>query len=415
MKVRYLCTLAVATLLLAGCSWEPLPPPDAPPAERVFLMYDNIGSWFDDDVAEAGAAIAAGMLESGDRVVVFHRRYRVEGQTGNRSVIYELVRDASQSNGYRKEMLRVYDSGVNASLSPGVIASVVGDIRNAVPAPHYGLAFGSHGKGWVPKVNPVGLRSGISEHDSFAQLWQLPEKPLTRYFSSDSGEKLDVSEFIDALDEWAWDFIILDDCFMASVEALYDMRTLADYIIASPTEIMQFGFPYDRIVNTLFNDWSESGFKQAGMEYVDYYENLDDYPYGTIAVINMSQLDALAARVRAIRIDGFRNPDAATAASMQTYEGMTTHYYYDFNQYIDYWSLNRSLYEQFAAQLERTVIYKGHTEKFPTAFPSQSIITPIPISPEHYSGINAFIPTSATARMTSSWQQTEWYKVVYVE
>ena len=402
-----------AGLLATGCSWDPVEPPQPPPARRVLLMYDNIGDWFEKDVREAGAAVATGVLGPEERVVVFHRGFRSEDYTGTRSVIYELVKDASQLGGFRREMLRVYDSGVNADLSPEILTAVVGDIRRAVPAPHYGFAFGSHGKGWIPKDNPAMLRSSVSD-DSFDMLWTLPENPRTRYFSG-LGKKIDVSEFIDGLDEWPWDFMILDDCFMASMEALYDMRTLAEYIIASPTEIMEYGFPYDRVVETVFADWSETGFIRVGSEYVDYYKNLKTDPYGTVAVIKMAHIDDLAAKVRDIRRDGFRYPDAATATNMQTYEGMTPHYYYDFDQFIEYWSLNSSLYEQFSDQLEQTVIYKGHTEKFPTIFILGNDITPMPIDPQHYSGINAFIPTSATARLTPVWEETEWYKYVYRE
>lgn len=408
IKGRYLCVSAAIVLLLAGCQWEPLEPPPPAPVERVFFMYDNIDPVnFDADMVEAGKAVAGGALDPAERVVVYARM-------GSGNVIYELVKDSSVARGYSMRILKKYAAGENSSLDTETIARIVGDVRAFFPdATQWGFAFGSHGKGWIPKVNPVGLRS-VSAHDSMAELWIEPENDRTRYLSG-YNQKIDISEFVDALDEWSWDFIILDDCFMASVEALYDMRTLTDYIIASPTEIVIYGFPYDRVVTTVFSDWTEEGFKQVGAEFVDYYRNHREEPYGTIAVVKMSGLDALAASVRAIRLDGYNEPDAETAGNMQTYEGMTTHYYYDFNQYVEYWAQNTSLYEQFAAQLERTVVYKGHTRMFPTMFPSGRGITPMPIAPEHYSGINAFIPTSATAGLTRDWQQTNWYKAVYGE
>ncbi len=87
-----------AALLSAGCGWEPIPPPEPPPSERVFIMYDNIGSSdFGNDVAEAGKAVANGALDPGERVIVLHRSYRVDGYEGARSVVYEVVKDASQA------------------------------------------------------------------------------------------------------------------------------------------------------------------------------------------------------------------------------------------------------------------------------------------------------------------------------
>ncbi len=280
---RYILAVLVSVLLLAGCSSEPLPPPVPPSAKRVLLMYDNIdnpGGYFTRNVRDAGKAVAAGALDPGERVVVFHRGYNAEGYTGARSVVYELVKDASQPEGFRREMLKVYDSGVNDDLSTEVIAAVVDDIRTAVPAPHYGFAFGSHGMGWIPKTDvPIPSRAGkapvAATEYPLAELMAESESPLTRFFRG-YGENLDISEFIDGLDEWPWDFMLLDDCFMASAETLYEMRMLADYFIASPTEIMIYGFPYEKVVSILFSDWErdlESSLADVAEAFVEAYRN----------------------------------------------------------------------------------------------------------------------------------------------
>jgi hypothetical protein len=415
MKLYKIYILAVATAVtLTGCipDWELQDPPELLPAKRVFLMYDNIGPlYFPGDVNEAGRAVAAGALDPDERVVVYER-----AASGN--VISELVRNPSASGGFDKVELVRYEAGENSALNAQTIARVVGDARALFPEDaEWGLAFGSHGSGWLPKTASLKTPpAGALDH--FAPLWQLRERALTRYFTSDRGEKLNISEFLEALDRWEWDFVILDDCFMSSVESLYDMRSLCRYIIASPTEIMDSGFPYDRVVKTLFgfDDWTDGeAFRTVGRDYVDYYKTFNDYPYGTIAVIDMGQMDALAATVRDIFGGTHREPDAATAAGFQTYEGLETHVFYDFRQYIGYCSLEGPLYDKFAAQLERTVIYKGHTEMFPTAFPSGGHITAMPLSPDHYSGVNCFVPTTATERLTGYWKETAWYRYVYGE
>ncbi len=405
----------VAVLLLSGCSDEkPIPPPGPVPAERVFLMYDNIGSWFNGDVMEAGEAVAEGALGDDERVVVFHRNYRLEDQTGSRSVIYELVKDTRQDDGYRKEIMKVYAAGVNAVLSAEVMAAVVGDIRAAIPADHYGFAFGSHGMGWVPASSTVQIsRKGDSQAAAskypFAELWAERENPLTRYFSSDTRQRLDVSKFTDALDEWEWDFILLDDCFMASVEALYEMRDLSDYIIASPTEIMDTGFPYDRVVETIFTDWSEAGFKQMGAEYIDYYENNSRAPYGTIAVVKTSELSPLAETIRRLNLN---LNELTSVDGIQYYEGMVRpgHVFFDIDDYLS--TIRKEIvpteYNAFKTQLEKTVIWNGHTNRFYSDFG---------LKQSHYitdfSGLAVFIPWSGTASLQDMYRQTDWYKAVY--
>ena len=57
---------------------------------------------------------------------------------------------------------------------------------------------------------------------------------------------MDISELAAAIDGSGvrFDYLLFDACFMSSVEALYDLRRAADYIVASPCEVMAHGFPY---------------------------------------------------------------------------------------------------------------------------------------------------------------------------
>jgi hypothetical protein len=412
---RYL--LAAAALLLAGCSWEePVPPAEPDPADKVLVMYDNINNSpylpFTDNVAAAGKAIAAGALAPDSRVIVYERL-----SSGN--VIYELVKNEWVVGGYSKKEWKKFNRGENSSLTTQTIASIVDYIRSELypEATHWGFAFGSHGSGWLPVGANIRLNRAPGEgfDDPFAPLWAVPENPLTRYFQG-YGQTIEVAEFVDALDEWSWDFMLLDDCFMSSIEALYQMRDLADYIITSPTEIMIEGFPYDRVVKSVFTDWSETGFANVGREYVDYYGSRKTNPYGTNVVIKTSEIEGVAEKLRDIVRNGdLTHPDDTAMAGMQVYENLTVHVFHDFNQYVAHLSQTTpDLYALFAERLNRMVVYKGHTENFPSAYPSLEYITPMPIDPEHYSGISAFIPT-ATAQLAHFWRETDWYKFVYAE
>ena len=423
LAARLIAVMSAAGLL-AGCDRGQIPPPEPPPAERVFVMYDNIDNDyrkpFTTNVDAAGRAVASGALGADERVVVFHRGVQIEGYTGARSVIYELVKDASQGAGFRREMLRVYGQNENADLSPGVIAAVVGDIRGAVPASHYGLAFGSHGKGWIPKsstvtVSRAGKVSAVGPERPFAELWAESENDLTRFFAG-YGDELDVSEFIDGLDEWSWDFILLDDCFMASVETLYEMRTLADYFIASPTEIMMAGFPYDEVVSILFADWErdlESSLADVADAFVEAYWSEDmepGYPYATVAVVKAAEMDALAESVRRLNLT---HNEVTSTNGIQYYERYTDpgHVFYDLDDYIGHIRATATPtdYNDFKARLDRAVIFKDHTGYF---F-SNAQLNAGTVRVDHFSGLAVFIPWSQTAPLLPEYQQTEWYKYVY--
>jgi hypothetical protein len=414
--------LVAAAVVLAGCKKPVAPPcePCEPPGEyervdvdpKVFIMYDNIGSWFIDDVEEAELGAASGILAKGHRVVVFQR-----GLSGGNE-IYELVKDSSQRSGSRKKVLKKYGPGENDDLSVETIASVNGDIRALAPANHYGLAFGSHGSGWVPKG--VDLQRSAGPDDIFAPLLEIRDDRLTRALAG-YAQYIDVAEFADALDEWEWDFILFDDCFMASVEAMYEIRHLADYFIASPTEIMSRGFPYDRLIETLFTLWGD--YSGMAREFVDYYQTVPKpgfnslEPYATIAVIKTDELEKLASTVRAIDRSGLWT-DVVDPSGIQYYEGLSTHVFFDLDDYLrrglapggDEANLSSGEYLSFTAQLAKTVVFSDHTERFYSDF-GQRVSHPI----NHFSGLSVFIPWSGTSTKFPAYRNTAWYKDVYGE
>jgi hypothetical protein len=193
------------------------------------------------------------------------------------------------------------------------------------------------------------------------------------------------------------------------------MRTLADYIIASPTEIMSTGFPYDRVVTTVFAEWSEAGFVEIGEEFVDYYANRGgEDPCGTVAVVKMAEMDALAETIRRL---GLRTGELASVEGIQFYEGFSApaHIFYDLDDYLGRMreELLPAEYNAFKAQLERSVVYAGHTPVFYSVYPKVSGGSYIPV--EHYSGLAVFIPWSGTAPLTDMYRQTDWYKYVYAD
>ena len=434
MNFRHICKSGLllalaATFALAGCE-KPLPPVLSNPPQyikpedpdpKIFIMYDNIGDgspassyddWFTENVNAAGRAVASGALAKGQRVIVFHRL-----PAG--SVIYELERDVStETAGFVKKTLKTYPAGTNYAFTVETISTVIEDIRTLTPeGNHYGFAFGSHGMGWIPKSFDAkqlsrrassGMKTidGQTFPEEFAELWAKRENPKTRYFASDTNEKLDVSEFITALGNWKWDFILFDDCFMASVEAVYDMRRLADYFIVSPTEIMIQGFPYDRVVDTIFNEWEDMA--GVGREYVDYYRSYV-HPYATVAVVKTSELETLATTVKAIRqAPAGVNEVDPVQSGIQSYEGLRNHVFFDLDNYMQALSRDDALLAAFRTQLDKTVVWSGHTDNFYSDIGAGGVR---PIT--HFSGLAVFIPWSGTSTLRPLYEQTAWYEAVY--
>ncbi len=424
----FLCVVALAMI---SCRKNPpvsprSGPPLVDPVPKVFLMYDNIGdgeignyndNHFTDDVAEAGSAIASGaMAQQGHRVIVFHRKYPTDDKFGGKPTIYELVRDRSVKAGYTRQIIEIVPDEYIAALTTENINYIVGRMRAVAPeANHFGLAFGSHGMGWLPKNNPMHLRRAVSGSSAdLSDLWTIPQNPKTRYLAfdiNDSG-KIDVDDFAAALDEWEWDFVIFDDCFMASVEALYEIRHLASWFLASSAEILIEGFPYDRVVKSIFSNWSDMN--AVGRGFYDYYRThkWSSWRSGIISVIKTSELDALAASVRKIRRAGYNSvdPSAPASGTIQFFEGRNPHIFWDLDDYMRNFAQNTDTYDAFVAQLGKTVTYKANTPTFWTRYGGPDGLD---IGVTHHSGLTAHIPTSATSSLNQVYQQTAWYKAVF--
>ena len=65
---------------------------------------------------------------------------------------------------------------------------------------------------------------------------------------------------------------------MANIETLYDLRRSADYIVASPCEVMGIGFPYDQFVPALLSDAdAASKMRQTCENFYAYYAAQSGY------------------------------------------------------------------------------------------------------------------------------------------
>lgn len=374
------------------------------PVRRVFVMYDNIGDpYFSNDVEEARSAVKAGLMGYDGRVIVFHRK-------AAGSEIYEISRLGTRT-------IKKYEPGVNATLSLNVLSSVLTDIRAQYPsASNWGLAFGSHGMGWMPSDATAPSRAdaeaGGGEASGFEELWRPHgEGDKTRYFADSGDVRMDVGPFADVVDDWKWDFLILDDCFMGSIEAIYRMRAAATWIIASPTEIMIDGFPYDRVVKTIFKDWTDM--KGVGQEFIDYYGSRNpqlEPPCGTIVVVRTNQIDLLAKRVKDLKLT--TQTMITSTEGIQFYEGFSSpgHIFYDLKGYLMKIRTPVQLID-FADQLSRVVIYAGHTPTFFTSFGDREIA----INSEQFSGLSTFVPTAELLPIMPLYRATDWFKATYVE
>ena len=395
-----LCLLTLATL--AACSKEE--PGYNPPAraDRTVLLYmpgQSLSAYYKNNIQGIHTAVTDRALGNGRMLVC----WQPEKQTS--AVMLEIYYDRNKRRSETKT-LKTYDD-FNAGSSADV-QRIFADAAELAPAQNYGLIIGCHGKAWIPAsggVLPYSLRSAEPDDD----VWPTaPGAKTTRSFG-DTGYELDITELASAIEtqSFRFDYLIFDDCFMANIETLYDLRRAVDYIVASPCEVMGDGFPYDRIVPHLFEgNGVLSSLEKACWEFWNLYENdwrstIAYEQSGCISLAVTAQLDALATEMRRIK----DKKQAFDIGALQYYKGNVTKLFYDLEHYVTLCCNDPGIVNDFKARMELAfpVSSRHHTASFYSAYDRRNH------SINYYSGVSVSEP-EPSAKYAAKNRQTNWYR-----
>lgn len=325
----------------------------------------------------------------------------------------------------------VHNFGRVKSADVTVLSSVVNEVRTVCPAATYGLVLWSHATGWLPKglygkddktlgyamaaqatqrmnvyPNPYNLNPAVFQYNIYD-----PTYPQVKTFGlDDSSNQMEINDLATALQPFYFEYICFDACLMASIEAYYDLREVCRYVMGSPTEIMSYGFPYDKLVTDMFPYKGEANLVAWSTDFYLKYEQLTGADKsGTISVVRMAEMNALAAAFKEVVAHGKALSEVDRGA-LQYYDRLKAHLFYD----LDHLAVALTegtpdggiAYGAFQKALEKAVAYKSATQKFIS----------IPIS--HYSGLSAYVPYGGKKPdHDNAFLATSWNKAVglYVE
>ena len=242
----------------------------------------------------------------------------------------------------------------------------------------------------------------------------MPNALPTRWMG-DSGKRAEIPQLAAAFGNTGlhFDYLLFDACFMSSIEALYDLRGCADHIIASPCEVMAAGFNYTDILPHLLADAGTS-YDLPGVcsEYHDYYMNRATTKSGCIALTVTGELEPLAAIVKEIET---KYPGQTyDRASLQTYEGLDEHVFYDLQGYIEAICDEKDpLLDKFRAQMGKAFPTESrlHTPSFYSVYGLGDAPNGMhTIEDGKYSGVTTSAPCE---RFAPEWGQTAWYRATH--
>ena len=296
-------------------------------------------------------------------------------------------------------LLKSYDDF--AAADPACVQRMLSDVAALAPAQHYGIIVGCHGKAWVPADHGA-LSYSARMTNELEDLWiPMPGALLTRSFG-DTGRSIDITNFAAAVkaQNYRPDYLLFDACFMANIETLYDLRECTDYVIAAPCEIMAQGFPYERAMPWFFTDGGkEYNLTKVCEAFWNFYMNDATTKSGCISLAVMAEMEGMKEIMRHINAA----PQKTYAEELQSYEGMSSHIFYDLGHWVELACGDAGLKEDFKAQLDKAFPKAARlsTPGFYSAYNGR--MNPV----AYYSGVSFSEPSD---KYTEENKQTSWYR-----
>lgn len=383
--------------------------PVTPVGQTVFMFFpwsNSLLSDFRRTVEDMQTVVAQRSMKD-ERIMVFMATSERE------AVLFELKK---QNGRCLTDTLRRYSD--RPFTSRQWLTSLFSEVMTLAPASRYGMVVGCHGMAWVPVQGQrnarkrLGSQERIDEEDNLYKEERLDKEgepndlmhfevqgPVTTRFIGGTypETQIETTDLADAMADAGFhtEYILFDACYMSSVEVAYELKDVTHYLIASPTEVLSYGFPYITMGKHLLGTPNYKGIVDS---FISFYSSYN-LPYGTVAVTDCTQLDALAAIAQQINA---ADAEQLVPNGVQIMDGYSPTLFYDLGHLMSLKDAGTVLTAAFAEQLEKTVPYKGHTGQYFTT------LKDAPVDIKHYSGLNT--SQGSLNHMADRLSETAWYK-----
>lgn len=383
--------------------------PVTPVGQTVFMFFpwsNSLLSDFRRTVEDMQTVVAQRSMKD-ERVMVFMATSERE------AVLFELKK---QNGRCLTDTLRRYSD--RPFTSRQWLTSLFSEVMTLAPASRYGMVVGCHGLAWVPVQGQrnarkrLGSQERIDEEDNLYKEERLDKEgepydlmhfevqgPVTTRFIGGTypETQIETTDLADAMADAGFhtEYILFDACYMSSVEVAYELKDVTHYLIASPTEVLSYGFPYITMGKHLLGTPNYKGIVDS---FISFYSSYN-LPYGTVAVTDCTQLDALAAIAQQINA---ADAEQLVPNGVQIMDGYSPTLFYDLGHLMSLKDAGTVLTAAFAEQIEKTVPYKGHTGQYFTT------LKDAPVDIKHYSGLNT--SQGSLNRLADRLSETAWHK-----
>lgn len=387
-KILYIFLFSIFWI---ACQKEDIEPAMPTETDQTVLLYmpwsSNLTSYFHNNIADFEKAVKQNILKN-NRLIVFF------AETETKATLFEIK--------YNKgEVLRstIKEYGVSTFTTADGIASLINEVKKVAPANRYAMIVSCHGMGWLPVSTSKAMKASYAAEKDY---WEYEGVPLTRYFGGLSSEyQIDITTFADGVigSNTKMEYILFDDCYMSSIEVAYDLKDATDYLIASPTEVMAYGFPYADIGKHLFGNVNYYAICNG---FLSFYEQYNVMPCGTIGVIDCTELDGMASIMKEMNSRyTFKESDVN---KVQRLDGYNPIIFFDFGDYVSKLCEDKELLNRFNVQFDKTAPHFMATKSYYSMSKGQVYLNA-------FSGVT--ISDISLSPKASTKTETAWYKATH--
>jgi hypothetical protein len=371
--VRCLCS---AFVLLSLCACQKDNNGNALPLRTVIIYMvadNNLDNFALDDINEMEQGWQEGL--NGNLIVYVDR---AKGANLAHPVVYKIAHDTSATM-INSSIAKVYAEQNSSDAT--VMHRVLSDLIKDYPAQSYGLVLWSHGTAWLPEGAKIST-SGKPQ--------VVPQS-----FGNDNNREMNIQDLAVAL-PCRFDFIIFDACYMGAVEVIYELKDRADYILASPTEILSAGYPYRDIVELFFNNAVDyTGIANAFFE--SYNKNEGATRSASISVVKTAGMNKVAQVFGDILNDDI-SLKRANIRNVQQFSSTSSNLLFDFADFAAQITTQNNI-NALNSALAEAVIYKSATDKFLDA-----------LQITNFSGLSIFVPDASNLQYYDFYKNYKWFQ-----
>lgn len=298
-------------------------------------------------------------------------------------ILYQITADTSAK--INSKIIKVYPE--NNSANEKVLAEALSQVQTICAINNEflrGLVLWSHGSAWLPES--VSL---ASQRATAVKSFGLDQ---TMANNENHNAEMDIRKLAIILNNYHFDFILFDACFMASIEVFYELRNTTDYIIASPTEVLATGFPYKDILTDMLS--ATVNYQKIAQKYVAFFQQKKGVlQSASVVTVKTAELPQFATLFKYYLNTISRE---ITDQKWLQYSQDEVDYLFDLGQVADYLQKEQTN-KELTEQLGKLITNYHHTSYFFGKIPLQKS-----------SGISIYIPQSATLQN----DEYEFYKTL---